>query len=72
MEKKDSSFHVFGTHDEAEDAVRSLTASGLKEQMIKYETTLKKNNYVVMVHGNAAQVAKARFILADSTAWKTA
>ena len=72
MKKKDSSIHVFGTHDEAEDAVRTLTASGLKEQMIKYETTLKKNNYVVMVHGSAEQVVKARSILAASTAWKTA
>ena len=63
MKKNDSSIHVFGTHDEAEDAVRSLTASGLKEQMIKY---------VVMVYGSAEQVVKARSILAASTAWKTA
>lgn len=68
----DSSIHVFRTHDEAEDAVRSLIAYGLQEQMIKYETTLKKNSYVVMVHGNTAQVAKARSVLAASTAWKMA
>jgi xanthine/CO dehydrogenase XdhC/CoxF family maturation factor len=71
MTMKDSSLHLFDNHDDAEDAVRSLSTAGIKDRVIKYETTLKSNHYVVMVHGHPEEVAKARRILAKSAAWKT-
>ena len=36
------------------------------DQIIKYETALKVDKYVLMVHGNAEEVAQARSILADT------
>lgn len=37
-----------------------------KDQIIKYETALKVDKYVLVVHGNAEEVAKARSVLAGS------
>ncbi len=34
-----------------------------KEQLIKYETALKADKYVLMVHGSSADVVKARAVL---------
>lgn len=35
------------------------------DQVIKYETALKVDKYILAVHGNAAEVAQARGLLAD-------
>ena len=51
----------------------ALTQIGVPEnQVIKYETALKVDKYVLMVHGNAEEVAQARSVLASSKAWQTA
>ena len=51
----------------------ALTKVGVpKDQVIKYETALKADKYVLMVHGNAEEVAKARSVLESSKAWETA
>jgi hypothetical protein len=36
------------------------------DQVIKYETALKVDKYVLMVHGNAEEVAQARSVLVDA------
>ena len=43
-----------------------------KDQVIKYETALKVDKYVLLVQGNAEDQAKARSILAGSRALATA
>ena len=51
----------------------ALTTVGLpKDQVIKYETALKADKYVVMVHGSAEDVAKARSVMAGSKALEAA
>lgn len=51
----------------------ALTQIGVpKDQVIKYETALKADKYVLMVHGTADEVAKARAVLEGSKAWQTA
>ena len=51
----------------------ALTQIGVpKDQVIKYETALKADKYVLMVHGSDEEVAKARSVLEDSKAWETA
>jgi hypothetical protein len=42
-----------------------------KEEAIKYETALKVEKYVLMVHGSAEEAAKARSVLTTSKLWKT-
>ncbi|MDR3370939.1 hypothetical protein [Rhodoferax sp.] len=43
-----------------------LTQAGVpKDQAIKYETAIKMDKYVLMVHGNAAEAKKARAVLED-------
>ena len=37
-----------------------------KDQVIKYETALKVDKYVLMVHGSAEDAAKARAVLASA------
>ena len=45
----------------------ALTQVGVPdEQVIKYETALKVDRYVLMVHGNAEEVGQARSVLADA------
>ena len=45
----------------------ALTQLGLpKDQAIKYETALKVDKYVLMVHGNLDELAKARTVLENS------
>jgi len=45
----------------------ALTQMGLpKDQVIKYESALKADKYVLMVHGNAEEVANARAVLSSS------
>lgn len=41
-----------------------------KDQAIKYETAIKMDKYVLMVHGDTEQTQKARDILQSSKAWK--
>jgi hypothetical protein len=44
----------------------ALTQSGVpKEQVTMYETALKADKYVLIVHGNVAEVAKVRSMLAE-------
>lgn len=43
-----------------------------KDQVIKYETALKADKYVLMVHGTAEDQAKARAVLTGSKAWQAA
>ena len=37
-----------------------------KDHVIRYETALKADKYLVVVHGTAAQLEKARLVLKDS------
>jgi len=37
-----------------------------KDHVIKYETALKADNYVLMVHGSPEELAQARAVLAES------
>jgi hypothetical protein len=41
-----------------------------KDQVIKYETALKVDKYVLIVHGNAQDLATAATVLADTKALK--
>jgi hypothetical protein len=51
----------------------ALTQIGVpKDQVIKYETALKVDKYVLMVHGSSEEMAKARAILDNSKGWKAA
>jgi hypothetical protein len=51
----------------------ALTQIGVpKDQVIKYETALKADKYVLMVHGTDEEVAKARSVLEGSKAWERA
>ncbi len=43
-----------------------------KDQVMKYETALKVDKYVLMVHGSAEELAKARSVLAGAKALETA
>ncbi|OOG58709.1 DUF1269 domain-containing family protein [Polaromonas sp. C04] len=50
----------------------ALTKIGVpKDEVIKYETALKADKFVLMVHGSAEEQAKARTVLASSKAWAT-
>ena len=51
----------------------ALTETGVpKDDVIKFETALKGAKYVLMVHGNAEELAKARAVLAGAEALETA
>jgi hypothetical protein len=51
----------------------ALTQIGLpKDQVIKFESALKADKYVLTVHGSAEDQLKAHSVLDTSTAWKTA
>jgi hypothetical protein len=43
-----------------------------KDEVIKYEMALKADKYVLMIHGDQGEVAKARAALAGNNAWKSA
>ena len=43
-----------------------------KDQVVKYETALKVDKYVLLVHGSAEEQAKARAVLTHAKAWETA
>ncbi|XVJ70818.1 MAG: DUF1269 domain-containing protein [Rhizobacter sp.] len=43
-----------------------------KDQAIKYETAVKVDKYVLMVHGNADEAAKARSVLEAAKVWEAA
>ena len=50
----------------------ALTQIGVpKDQLIKYETALKVDKYVLLVHGDANDLAKAQAVLANATAAAT-
>lgn len=42
------------------------------DEIIKYETALKVDKYVLMIHADTEEVAKARATLAGAGAWKAA
>jgi hypothetical protein len=51
----------------------ALTQIGAsKEQVIKYEKAVKADKYVLMVHGDAADAAKAHEVLANAKGWQAA
>jgi hypothetical protein len=51
----------------------ALTQIGVpKNQVIKYETAIKVDKYVLLVHGSAEEVAKARTVLSRPKLWETA
>ncbi|OHX11222.1 DUF1269 domain-containing protein [Chromobacterium sphagni] len=51
----------------------ALTKVGVSaEQAIKYETALKADKYVLVVHGGMEDVARAHSILDVSSGWKSA
>ena len=51
----------------------ALTQIGIpKDQVIKYETALKADKYVLMVHGSAEDIGKARSVLASTKALEAA
>lgn len=51
----------------------ALTEIGVpKDEVIKFETALKGAKYVLMVHGNAEELAKARAVLAGAEAMEAA
>jgi hypothetical protein len=43
-----------------------------KDEVIKYETALKVDKYILMVHGNTEEGEKARSLLDASKMWKAA
>jgi hypothetical protein len=43
-----------------------------KDQAIKYETAVKVDKYVLMVHGNADEAVKARSVLEGAKVWEAA
>lgn len=51
----------------------ALTQLGVpKDQVIKYETDIKMDKYVLMVHGSVEEADKARTVLQNSKAWQAA
>ena len=51
----------------------ALTQLGFSRgHAIKYETALKADKYVLIVHGSADEISKANELLIGSTAWKAA
>ena len=51
----------------------ALTQIGVpKNQVIKYETAIKVDKYVLLVHGSAEEVAKAHAVLSRPKLWETA
>jgi hypothetical protein len=51
----------------------ALTQIGVSEdRVIKFETALKVDKYVLMIHGSQDDMAKARAVLSDSVTWKAA
>lgn len=51
----------------------ALTQLGVpKDQVIKYETDIKMDKYVLMVHGSAEEADKARTVLQNSKDWQAA
>jgi hypothetical protein len=51
----------------------ALTQIGVpKDQVLKYETALKADNYVLMVHGSAEEIAKASSVLESAKAMRAA
>lgn len=43
-----------------------------KDDVMKYETALKVDKYILMVHGSAEQQAQARTVLEQNKSWETA
>jgi len=43
-----------------------------KQQAIKYETALKIDKYVLMIHGDAHEAEVAHKVLADFKLWEAA
>lgn len=53
--------------------VAAMTQLGVpKDQVVKYETALKADKYVLLVHGDSSDVAKASSLLSRATVWEPA
>jgi len=53
--------------------VAAFTQMGVpKQQAIKYETALKIDKYVLMIHGDAHEAEVAHKVLADFKLWEAA
>ena len=51
----------------------ALTQIGVpKDQVLKFETALKADRYILLVHGTADEVSRAHSVLANSKALKAA
>jgi len=51
----------------------ALTQLGLpKAEVIKYESAIKVDKYVLMIHGGAEEVTQARHVLDSNQVWKVA
>ncbi len=51
----------------------AMTQIGVpKDQIIKYETAIKADKYVLMVHGDEADALRAREVLSGAKLWQTA
>jgi hypothetical protein len=52
--------------------VAAMTQVGVpKDQVIKYETALKADKYVLLVHGDSSDMAKARSALSSAKVWES-
>lgn len=72
MQRSDIPCYVFNTHVEAEEAMgAALTQLGVqKERVIKYESAMKMDKYVLLVHGDDELAQKVRAVLRSSKAWQ--
>jgi len=43
-----------------------------KDDVIKYESALKVDKYILMVHGSVEEIDRAHEILADTKVWEPA
>ena len=52
--------------------VAAMTQLGVpKDQVVKYETALKADKYVLLVHGDSVDVAEANSFLSRAKAWES-
>ena len=52
--------------------VAAMTQVGVpKDQIVKYETALKADKYVLLVHGDSSDVAQASSFLSRARAWES-
>jgi hypothetical protein len=59
MRKTDIAVAVYGSHTQADDAVP-------KDSVLHYETALKADVFLVILHGGGADIRRAREVLAGA------